>query len=89
MLRHGLASCDALPRKEACRHMVDLLALAHEKNCEAELAKLIAETLAAGQLPDAGSLQQQLTAACAELPEDREVKLTELSSFDRLLEASS
>ena len=47
----------ALPRKEACRHMVDLLWLAHDEGCvapeahlrcDAELAALIADSLGDG-----------------------------------------
>jgi hypothetical protein len=40
--------------------MVNLLALAHERGCEAELAKLLAADLAAGQLPDLASLRERL-----------------------------
>jgi hypothetical protein len=38
----------ALPRRDACRRMVDLLCLAHDEGCEAELAGLIADSLAEG-----------------------------------------
>jgi hypothetical protein len=41
-----------LPEKQACRIMVDLLALAHDRGCEAELADLLAADLEAGRLPD-------------------------------------
>jgi ABC transporter substrate binding protein (PQQ-dependent alcohol dehydrogenase system) len=41
-----------LPDKKACRLMVDLLALAHERGCEAELAEQLAADLDAGRLPD-------------------------------------
>src|SRR6202044_1706789 len=37
--------------KRACRIMVGLLALAHERACEGELADLIAQDLDAGRLP--------------------------------------
>jgi hypothetical protein len=43
---------ERLPDKKACRLMVDLLALAHERGWEAELAGQLAADLDAGQLPD-------------------------------------
>ena len=36
---------ELLPEKQACRVMVDLLALAHERGCEAELAERLAADL--------------------------------------------
>ena len=44
--------------RRTCKVMVELLALAHERACEAELAQAIAADLDAGRLPD-------LTALCA------------------------
>ena len=46
-----------LPNKKACRLMVDLLALAHERGCEAQLADLLAADLDAGRLPDFNRLR--------------------------------
>ena len=43
--------------KRACRIIVGLLALAHERACEAELAQLIDEELDAGRLPDLDTLR--------------------------------
>jgi len=81
---------EALPRKRACRRMVDLLWLAHGENCEAELAALIARDHAAGKLPDAEILRQHIRPrADAELPRDRPVRLTDLSRFDDLLEGAA
>lgn len=76
----------ALPRKDACRRMVDLLWLAHDEGCEAELAALIAETRAQGELPEARILKQRLVPRQRVLPEDIPVELTDLASFDALLE---
>ena len=42
---------ERVPAKSACGLMVNLLALAHERGCEAELASLLAAELAANQLP--------------------------------------
>ena len=50
----------ALPRRDACRRMVDLLWLAHDEGCEAELAALIAEDLAAGACRTRATLKPRL-----------------------------
>ncbi len=76
----------ALPRKDACRRMVDLLWLAHDEGCEAELAALIADTLGHGSLPEAHALKQRLEPRRRDLPDDTPVALTNLASFDALLE---
>lgn len=80
------ALSDALPRKDACRRMVDLLWLAHDEGCEAELAALIAVSLAQGDLPEAITLKPRLEPRQRTLPEDTPVVLTSLASFDALLE---
>jgi hypothetical protein len=67
--------------------MVALLALAHDEACEAELAALITEDLAAGRAPDARSLRDRLEPCRCDLPVDVPVALTALASFDGLLEA--
>lgn len=79
---------DALPRKQACKRMVGLLALAHEEACEAELAGLIAAELDAGRLPDPAGLRAGLARHGRELPADLPVALTPLASYDSLLEVS-
>jgi len=66
--------------------MVDLLGLAHDEGCEAELAALIAEDLAGGRLPDARQLKPRLAPRHRPLPADVPVALTDLASFDALLE---
>lgn len=76
----------ALPRRDACRRMVDLLWLAHDEACEAELAGLIAGVLDEGLLPEARALKPKLVPRRRELPGDTPVTLTDLSSFDDLLE---
>ena len=81
------ALAKALPRREACRRMVDLLWLAHDEACEAELASLINGELAARRLPDAATLQRRLAPRQRDLPEDVPVALTALARFDALLEA--
>jgi len=54
---------ERLSEKQACRIMVDLLALAHDRGCEAELADLLTTDLQAGRLPD-------ITALCAHFAPD-------------------
>jgi hypothetical protein len=80
------ALSEVLPRREACRRMVDLLGLAHDEACEAELAALIADDLAAGVLPEARRLTLRLEPRRRSLPTDVPVALTDLASFDALLE---
>jgi transposase InsO family protein len=79
------ALSDALPRRDACRRMVDLLWLAHEEACEAELAHLIAEDLSYGGLPDADDLRLRLEPRGRAMPTDIPVALTGLAQFDALL----
>lgn len=67
--------------------MVDLLWLAHDDGCEAELASLLAEDLAAGRLPDPRGLKARLEPRRRKLPDDVPVTLTALAHFDALLEA--
>lgn len=73
----------ALPRRDACRRMVDILFLAHEENVEVELANLM--TLGLNRLPDAAVLKAQLTPRNPSLPKDIAVRLPALSCFDALL----
>ena len=58
----------ALPEKAACKLTVDILALAHDRGCEAELATLIAGFLATGALPDMAALRERLSPDPATLP---------------------
>ena len=64
--------------------MVNLLALAHERGCEAELAALLAIDLAAGQLPDLAGLRERFVPDPAVLPEIV-VHLTPLVAYDALV----
>jgi transposase InsO family protein len=75
---------EQLPEKSACRLMVDLLALAHERGCEAELATLLAADLASGQLPDIAALNARFACDPEALPEVV-VHLTPLIAYEALL----
>ena len=75
---------ERLPAKSACRLMVNLLALAYERGCEAELATLLAADLAAGQLPDLAALRGRFAPDPTALPEVV-VHLTPLIAYEALL----
>ena len=74
-----------LPRREACRRMVDLLFMAHDQACEAELAHLLEDDLAVGRLPDPKALLSRLNPKPMMLPRDVAVAHPSLDSFDALL----
>jgi hypothetical protein len=78
-----------LPRRDACRRMVDLLFIAHEQACEVELANLLAADLDAGQVPDPKVLAVRLAPRHMALPADVAVVHPALESFDALLGASA
>jgi hypothetical protein len=69
--------------KQACRTMVDLLALAHDRACEAELADAIDAALDAGGLPDLDSLRARFTPERVAIPQVA-VALVPLTTYDEL-----
>src|ERR671911_783202 len=73
----------ALPDRQPCRITVDLLALAHDRGCEAELAACLAADHAAGRLPDLKTLEARFAPDPARVP-DVTVALTPLSDYDEL-----
>jgi len=68
----------------ACRMMVDLLTLAHDRGCEAELAAQIEEDLRQKRLPDIEALRALFAPSADSLP-GVEVQLADLSAYDQLL----
>jgi hypothetical protein len=72
----------------ACRTMVDLLALAHERACEAELAEILASVLTAGGLPDMAALRRRFAPDPAALPVVS-VELVPLALYDVLLSGAA
>ena len=70
--------------EEACRIAVDLLALAHDRGCEAELAENLTADLQAGRLPDVATLRARFAPdpACVPLVT---VELAPLASYESLL----
>jgi hypothetical protein len=64
--------------------MVGLLALAHDRGVEAELAAAIDAGLGVGELPDLAAMLRRFTPVVAAAPEVL-VILPPLASFDRLI----
>ncbi len=69
--------------KRACRVAVELLELAHDRACEAELAEAIEAALNAGELPDPARLRDRFKPDAAAIP-DVTVELASLSAYDEL-----
>ena len=69
--------------RPACRTMVGLLALAHERACEAELAQAIDTELDAGRLPDLDALCRRFAPDPAGIPEVT-VERVSLHLYDEL-----
>jgi len=69
--------------KRACRTMVGLLALAHDRACEAELAEAIDVELDAGRLLDLNILGRRFAPDPAAIP-DITVELVSLHLYDEL-----
>jgi hypothetical protein len=74
-----------LPDREACRLMVDLLSLAHDRSCEARLATMLGEGLAAHQLPDLAALSARFGPDPQRIPVVV-VQLASLSTYEALLD---
>ena len=69
--------------RQACRSTVGLLALAHERACEAELAEIIDAGLDAGRLPDLDALRERFKPPVTSVPEVV-IALTPLHVYDEL-----
>lgn len=74
-----------LGERAACRRTAELLSLAHERGCEAELAAELEALLTAGQLPDMAVLRQRFGPDPAALPHIH-VPLGSLADYEVLLE---
>jgi hypothetical protein len=75
---------EQVSEREACRSMVALLALAHDRGCEAELAACLAADLDDARLPDLAALHARFAPDPAGLP-DVTVILAPLAAYDTLL----
>lgn len=73
--------------RAACRGIVELLSLAHDRGCEAELAGVLEELLAADVRPDLAALRERFAPDPARLPEIT-VTLASLASYETLLDGA-
>jgi len=78
---------EQLSERQACRTMVDLLAMAHERGCESELADQLTACLEAGRLPDMGDLRARFAPDPSQIP-IVVVRLASLNSYEALIDAS-
>ena len=69
--------------KQACKVTVELLALAHDRACEAELAQVIEADLDAARLPDLALLRKRFGPSPESVP-IVEVDLVPLTTYDEL-----
>lgn len=70
--------------RSACRTMVEILAIAHQRGCEADPAAHLAADVAAGRLPDLDTLRRRFSPDPAALPAVT-VRLAPLADYDTLL----
>jgi hypothetical protein len=75
------------PSRVACRTMVGLLALAHDRSCETELAGAIDTMIDAGELPDLAALRERFGPAAA-TPPAVTVALPAIMTYDALLDGA-
>jgi hypothetical protein len=78
---------DRLPERQACRTMVELLAMAHERGCESELADQLAAALQARQLPDMAALRERFAPDPSRMP-NVVVRLAPLNAYEALIGVS-
>ena len=78
------ALCAEVGNKRACKVTVELLALAHDRTCEAELAQIIDADLDDGRLPDLAILRGRFGPTPGSVPVI-EVELVPLSAYDELV----
>jgi hypothetical protein len=80
------ALLDRLSDKQACKTTVELLALAHDRGCERELAEQLAKILNANELPDIVALRTFFAPDPAQLP-TVSVRLASLQGYEALIDA--
>jgi hypothetical protein len=76
--------CDRLPMRDACKRMVELLALAHERTCEAALAARLRILLDVGELPDPKALYEAFAPDPGDMP-NVSVDTVPLAAYEALL----
>jgi transposase InsO family protein len=75
--------CERLSERAACKLMVELLSIAHERGCEAQLAALLTDDLAADRPPDLKVLRERFAPDLASLPQVT-VHLVPLTVYEAL-----
>jgi transposase InsO family protein len=75
---------DRLGERPACRQLVELLALAHERGCEGQLADHLDDLLDAGELPQLAAVRERFAPDPGRLPHV-EVHLGSLAAYEDLL----
>jgi transposase InsO family protein len=78
---------ERLPGRQACRIMVELLAMAHERGCESELADELSVCLDDRRLPDMAALRARFAPDPARLP-NVVVRLAPLQAYEALIGAN-
>jgi hypothetical protein len=78
------ALLEQLPERQACKITVELLALAHDRGCERELAEELARMLEAGKLPDLAALRALFGPDPDQLPIVH-VQLASLNGYEALI----
>jgi hypothetical protein len=78
---------ERLPERQACRIMVELLTMAHERGCESELADELAACLDGRQLPDLAALRSRFAPDLTQLP-NVVVRLAALNAYEALIGSS-
>ena len=78
----------AEPARMACRVMVGLLALAHKRGCEADLAAELDRLIEADAMPDLAILERRFAPMPGRVP-DVTVTLPSLALYDALLIADA
>jgi hypothetical protein len=79
---------EELAERAACKMMVALLSLAHDRSCEAQLATVLADDLDNRRMPDINALLARFVPDPARLPEIA-VHLAPLSCYDVLVESAA
>ena len=77
------ALLEAAGDRRACKTTVELLALAHDRACEAELAEALDADIDAGRLPDLAFLRAYFGPDPASVPQI-DVEVVPLSAYDEL-----
>jgi transposase InsO family protein len=77
---------EQLAPRAACKLMVELLSLAHERTCEAQLADVLTQDLAHHRLPELDALRARFSPDPARLPEVC-VQLAPLSDYEALIDS--